>query len=74
MASTVKARSLTPLGPIWLMPSVSVEASPSGTTPALLVSETTSSGDQVNDQNDHRYDQKQMNQGAADMEAEAQEP
>jgi hypothetical protein len=38
----------------------------------LLASEITSTpGDQINDQNDQRYDQKNVNQAAGNMEAEA---
>jgi type IV secretory pathway VirB9-like protein len=48
---------------------------PSGISPAFLVSEITSpSGQQVEDQDDQRYDQKKMYQAAGDMKAEAQEP
>jgi hypothetical protein len=37
------------------------------------LSETAPSpGDQVEDENDQRYDQQKMNQAASDMEAEAQ--
>jgi hypothetical protein len=42
---------------------------------ALVASEATSpSGQQVEDQNDHRQYQKQVNQGAGYMEAETQKP
>jgi hypothetical protein len=33
-----------------------------------------SSGDQVENQNDQRHDQQNVNQAASDMEAEAQQP
>jgi hypothetical protein len=35
---------------------------------------TPSSRDQVEDQDDQRYDQQKMNQAAGDMKAETQEP
>jgi hypothetical protein len=33
-----------------------------------------SSGDQIDDQNDERYDQQKVNQASGDMEAETQQP
>jgi hypothetical protein len=48
---------------------------PSNTPWALLASEyTPASGQQVEDQDDYRQYQEQVNEAAGDMEAEAQEP
>jgi hypothetical protein len=48
---------------------------PFNTPQALLASEyTPASGQQVEDQDDHRQYQKKVNQAAGNMEAEAQEP
>jgi hypothetical protein len=48
---------------------------PSNTPQALLASEISpASGQQVEDQDDHRQYQEQVNEAAGNMEAEAQEP